>query len=222
MDNSFSSQQFNPNLFDPTNEDNQDYIEFNHNNGLASAALEKDIASMEDRINKNYQSMTDSYNSGFIPEMPTGDSPNPASNFAENNDYYNLLANVESRGNYNAKNKSGAYGKYQFMPSTEKEYAKKLGITIKQARTPEGQENMIRKFTKDNINGLRRHGVPVTKETMWWAHNQGLGGAVNLYKGGKVSKRNLASNGGKNSQEYITKWRKIFGEQPKRQGLAGI
>ena len=131
--------------------------------------------------------------------------------------YLKKLAKVESGGNYNASNKSGAYGKYQFMPATEKAVAAKLGMTIEEARTPEGQEAMIRQFTKDNRNGLKRNGIPVTDETLWWAHNQGLGGAINLYKDKPLSSANLKANGGNSNAEYINRWRKVFGA---KSGLA--
>ena len=129
-----------------------------------------------------------------------------------NGGYLSKLSNVESGGDYYALNKgSGAFGKYQFMPATEKQYAKKLGFSLDQARTPEGQEAMISAFTNDNVSGLKKAGVPVTDETMWWAHNQGLGGAINLYKGNALNSKNLKSNGGNSNQEYINRWRGIFG-----------
>ena len=106
--------------------------------------------------------------------------------------YYSKLAKHESEGSggYTASNKSGAYGKYQFMPATEKEVAGKLGFTIAQARTPDGQEQMIRRFTQDNISGLQRNGIPVNDETLWWAHNQGLQGAINLHRGIPLKQKN--------------------------------
>lgn len=217
-DLTFNAQNFQGNTYTPNQRsDEQDYLELNKERGLAQSMIDQEIAAMEaETAKRNQETM-----SGMT-IMPDGMNHNPEGNFAEHNGYYNLLADVESKGNYNAKNKSGAYGKYQFMPSTEKAYAAKLGMTIKQARTPEGQETMVRRFTKDNIDGLIRNNIPVTKETLWWAHNQGLQGAINLYKGGNVSSKNLQANGGKNSAEYIAKWRKIFGNRatPRTQGLA--
>ena len=121
--------------------------------------------------------------------------------------YWDKMANIESGGDYNAHNKgSGAYGKYQFIPSTMKAYAKKLGITVEQARTPAGQDAMVKKFTADNAAGLRRAGIPVNDQTLYAAHQQGLGGAIALYKGGNVSKKNLESNGVGNTQEWMSKF----------------
>ena len=133
--------------------------------------------------------------------------------------FVNKLADVESKGNYKAYNKgSKAYGRYQFIPSTEKAIAKKLGYTIAQARTPEGQENMVRQLTNDNIRTLKKAGVPITGETVWWAHNLGAGGATKLYKGNQVSERNMRSNlpGNKNisssdiAQSYKNHWKGKF------------
>ncbi len=125
--------------------------------------------------------------------------------------FVNKLADVESKGNYKAYNKgSKAYGRYQFIPSTEKAVAKKLGYTIAQARTPEGQENMVRQLTNDNIRTLKKAGVPITGETVWWAHNQGAGGAIKLHRGKELSKRNLLANGGADNASYKAKWKNIF------------
>lgn len=138
--------------------------------------------------------------------------------------YYEKLGKYESNNKYDASNKSGAYGKYQFMPDTEKEVAGKLGMTIAQARTPDGQEQMIRQFTQDNIEGLQRNGIPVNDETLWWAHNQGLQGAINLHKGIPLKKKNLTNNGAPSgtNAEYIARWRPTFGSsQAKHPGLAG-
>lgn len=109
--------------------------------------------------------------------------------------YFDKLAGIESQGNYQAHNAgSGAYGKYQFIPGTEKHVAGQLGLTIDQARTPENQERMIRRFTQDNIAGLKKAGVPVNNETLWYSHNLGLGSAINMHNGGRVNPRYIASN----------------------------
>jgi len=55
------------------------------------------------------------------------------------------IVKVETRNaSYTAVNKkTGAYGKYQILPSTGKFYAKKLNIPISQWRTPENQERIV-------------------------------------------------------------------------------
>ena len=110
--------------------------------------------------------------------------------------YLENLAKVESSDNWTAHNKgSGAYGKFQFIPSTEKAYAKKLGMSTKEARTPAGQIAMVKAFTEDNRKGLIRAGIDPTQENLYLSHQQGLGGAVKMIRGGKAKAINLKSNG---------------------------
>jgi len=111
--------------------------------------------------------------------------------------YWDKMSKIESNGDYNAVNKSsGAYGKWQIMPKTMKSYANKLGISMDEARTPQGQDAVIKKFTDDNARALRRAGLPVNDKTLYLAHQQGAGGAINLLKGNydSVSDRNVNSN----------------------------
>ena len=110
--------------------------------------------------------------------------------------YLENLAKVESSDNWTAHNKgSGAYGKFQFIPSTEKAYAKKLGMSTKEARTPAGQMAMVKAFTEDNRKGLIRAGIDPTQENLYLSHQQGLGGAIKMIRGGKAKAINLKSNG---------------------------
>ena len=128
--------------------------------------------------------------------------------------YLDKLANTESKGNYNAYNKgSKAFGKYQFIPSTEKDIASKLGISIQEARTPAGQEKMINYFTNQNKRGLEKAGYKATDTNLWYAHNLGLGGAKTLLRGGKVNPLHITSNQAKDQQGYINKWGSRFGNQ---------
>ncbi len=129
--------------------------------------------------------------------------------------YFDKLAKYESGGNYEAYNKgSKAFGKYQFIPATEKAYAKKLGFTIEQARTPEGQEAMARRFTDDNKRGLEKAGIPVTDFWLYTAHQQGLGGAKKLHSGQAMNKRNVGSNlpegGPATNQNWKNQWSDRF------------
>ncbi|RLA69093.1 MAG: hypothetical protein DRG09_06630, partial [Epsilonproteobacteria bacterium] len=56
------------------------------------------------------------------------------------------LVKIESTtGKYNVKNhRSGAYGRYQIMPSTAKFYAKKLGIPRSKWKKPYNQDKIFR------------------------------------------------------------------------------
>jgi len=125
--------------------------------------------------------------------------------------YFKKLAGVESGGKWDALNPgSGAYGRYQFVPATEKQYAKKLGITIEQARTPSGQNAMVSAFTKDNAAGLKRAGFAPTQRNLYLAHQQGLGGAITMLNGGQASKINLESNNVSNTDEWMHKFGRQF------------
>ena len=99
------------------------------------------------------------------------------------------LVDVESSGgDYTAVNKSsGAFGKYQFMPETLNEYAKKTGQTVEQAKTPEGQEKMFQKYTQDNIDFLNDRDIPITALNLYGAHQQGKGGISQILQ--SVSKK---------------------------------
>lgn len=96
-------------------------------------------------------------------------------------DYF---ASIESGGNYNARNKgSSAFGKYQVIKSTLAEKAKDLGISIKEARTPEGQEMVMHSLLSDYKSRLKEFDLPVTKENMFVLHNLGQTGGVRVLRG---------------------------------------
>ena len=96
-------------------------------------------------------------------------------------DYF---ANIESGGDYNARNtKSSAFGKYQVIKSTLAEKAKDLGISVKEARTPEGQEMVMHSLLSDYKSRLKEFDLPVTKENMFVLHNLGQTGGVRVLRG---------------------------------------
>jgi len=138
--------------------------------------------------------------------------------------FVDKLVKIESVGSYTAHNKkSGAYGKYQFMPSTLKEYAKKTGQTIAEARTPSGQDKMFKRFTEDNAAGLSKRGYMGTELNLWIAHNQGLGGFDEIMGTGPLSKKavrniksNLPTGMDATRENYISYWgRKFSNGQPR-------
>ena len=127
------------------------------------------------------------------------------------NSYFNRIAGIESSDNYGALNKgSGAYGKFQIMPETQKEWAGKLGMTIKEARTPAGQERVIRGITSQNARTLEKAGMPVNDFTLYMLHQQGATGGMNMLKGdfSKVKDINIASNlpGGGSKEDFMAYW----------------
>ena len=60
-------------------------------------------------------------------------------------DFMRAIAKVESGGRYEARNSStGAYGKYQILPSNWSSYAQKAGLPANAKPTPENQEKVAR------------------------------------------------------------------------------
>lgn len=69
----------------------------------------------------------------------------PESNVSGREAFINAIAGQESGGNYNAENgDTGAYGKYQIMPSNWPAWAEEAGIGADAPRTPENQEIVAR------------------------------------------------------------------------------
>ena len=96
-------------------------------------------------------------------------------------DYF---ANIESGGDYNARNKgSSAFGKYQVIRSTLVDKARDLGISVKEARTPEGQEMVMHSLLSDYKSRLKEFDLPITKENMFVLHNLGQTGGVRVLRG---------------------------------------
>ena len=90
----------------------------------------------------------------------------------------------ESKGDYNAKSSiSSAYGKYQFLKDTLAEKARLHGMTVKDARTPQGQEELMRKVLKDYEARLRKFDLPITKENLFVVHNLGETGGIRAIRG---------------------------------------
>lgn len=109
------------------------------------------------------------------------------------------LVKIESTsGKYNVKNhRSGAYGRYQIMPSTAKYYAKKLKIPRHLWKKPYNQDKIFRAIMKDNIKSLKRNGHEVSAFTLYATHQQGAGGFNAIMKNKTLSKKlekNLRQN----------------------------
>lgn len=69
----------------------------------------------------------------------------PEANVSGREAFINAIAGQESGGNYNAENgDTGAYGKYQILPSNWPEWAEEAGIGADAPRTPENQEIVAR------------------------------------------------------------------------------
>jgi hypothetical protein len=101
-------------------------------------------------------------------------------------------------GKYNVENhRSGAYGKYQIMPSTANFYAKKLKIPKQLWKKPYNQDKIFRAIMNDNIKSLKRNGFRVSAFSLYATHQQGAGGFNIIMKNKPLSKRmekNLRAN----------------------------
>jgi hypothetical protein len=101
------------------------------------------------------------------------------------------LVKIESTtGKYNVKNSnSGAYGRYQIMPSTAKFYAKKLDIPIYKWKKPHNQDKIFNAIMKDNILSLKRNGHKVSAFSLYATHQQGAGGFNSIMRNRALTKR---------------------------------
>ena len=109
------------------------------------------------------------------------------------------LVKIESTtGKYNVKNhRSGAYGKYQIMPSTANFYAKKLGIPKHLWKKPYNQDKIFRAIMKANIKSLKKRGYKISAFSLYATHQQGAGGFNAIMKGKKLTQKlekNLRQN----------------------------
>lgn len=92
------------------------------------------------------------------------------------------IANLESSGNVNADNpRSSASGLFQFVDSTAREY----GLTGSKRNDPEAQADAAAKMMATNSRSLTRVlGREPDAGELYLAHQQGLGGATALIRGG--------------------------------------
>jgi len=119
------------------------------------------------------------------------------------------LVKIESTtGKYNVKNhRSGAYGKYQIMPSTAKFYAKKLKIPKHLWKRPYNQDKIFRAIMKANIKSLKKRGYKISAFSLYATHQQGAGGFNAIMKGKKLTK-NLEKNLRQNLPHKLRKVKK--------------
>ena len=94
------------------------------------------------------------------------------------------IINVETRhGSYTAVNKkTGAYGRYQIIPSTAKLYSKKLNIPLNEWKRPENQDKIFKALLAENIRRLKEEGVEVNAFTVYGCHQQGATGFTCIIK----------------------------------------
>lgn len=139
--------------------------------------------------------------------------------------YLDNLTLVESGvDGYKAENaRTGAYGRYQILPSTAKDYFGKDGITENNWKTAENQDKIFTMITDTNRAELRKAGVEDTQLNLYGAHQQGLTGYKEILdsanNGTKLSsvriskiRGNLPNNGkGVADDEIANEWFKYWG-----------
>ena len=109
------------------------------------------------------------------------------------------LVKIESTsGKYTVENhRSGAYGRYQIMPSTATFFAKKLGIPKHLWKKPYNQDKIFRAIMKANIKSLKKRGYKVSAFSLYATHQQGAGGFNAIMKNKTLTKKlekNLRQN----------------------------
>jgi Transglycosylase SLT domain len=131
-------------------------------------------------------------------------------------DYYDRLAQIESGGNPNARNKdTGAAGLYQFMPGTARQYQ------LDNPYDPAQAKAAVRRFTADNKVAMHKVlGRAATDGELYLAHQQGAGGAAKLLLNGNalavdvVGQKAVLLNGGTanmTAQQFANLWINKFG-----------
>jgi len=121
----------------------------------------------------------------------------------------NKLVKIETTtGKYHVKNhRSGAYGRYQIMPSTASFYAKKLGIPKSQWKTPYNQDKIFQAIMRDNIKSLKRNGHKVSAFSLYAIHQQGAHGFNVIMKNKPITKK-IEKNIRHNLPSYLSKVKK--------------
>ena len=129
-------------------------------------------------------------------------------------DYLITMAFIESAFNPKAYNRgSGAAGLYQFLRSTAKAYKLLDAYDIEQA------VKAACRLTLDNKRYLKSKVAVITDELLYLAHQQGMGGAWEIYScdanNANVSARlraNMAANGGKgmSASQFLEFWKNTW------------
>lgn len=101
------------------------------------------------------------------------------------------MGHIESRFNPNAISSTKATGLYQFTTDTGKQYGL-LGDGFDNRKDPVANTKAAIALIKDNQRQLEKRGIPITPTMLYLAHQQGAGGAIEIYnaamKGTPISK----------------------------------
>lgn len=127
------------------------------------------------------------------------------------------MAYIESAFNPRAYNRgSRAAGLYQFLPSTARAYG------LDDPFDPFKSARAAARLAMDNAKYIGQHGMSPEGAHLYLAHQQGMGGAVAIFKAAKrgqeVSsriRRNMNSNGGrgKTPREFLANWISLYSKK---------
>lgn len=121
-------------------------------------------------------------------------------------DWMLAMVMMESGGNPNAVSSTGAVGLLQFTGGTAKDYG------LRNRFDPVANLDAGAHLMKDNMATLEKAGVPVTLASVYLAHQQGAGGAIELYRGAadpthvipdKIRTNMGLNYGDKSAKEYV-------------------
>lgn len=150
----------------------------------------------------------------FSPDVDSAIS-NASQTFGVPLDYMRQMAQIESGGDPNAGNKSGAAGLYQFMPRTAQSY------DLTDPYDPVASANAAAQLTLDNQTALRnRLGRDPTPGELYLAHQQGAAGAGGLLSNPDapaasiIGAKAVTQNGGSindTAAQFANRWTSKFG-----------
>lgn len=101
------------------------------------------------------------------------------------NAFLNAVMDLESYGGrLDAKNaKTGAFGPVQFLKPRLQDITRIVGNNfVYDASDVDSNATAIKAHFTDYINRLNKLGIPATPENLYYIHQQGFGGFLNLYK----------------------------------------
>jgi hypothetical protein len=131
------------------------------------------------------------------------------------NNILDYISKIESKGKYDALNKTtGAYGKYQFIPSTLRDYANKAGISVNTAKLPEWQDKLALMKVNDIKRELGSYGIPVNSANIYLAWQQGSKGLSDLIHGKgnyRALDLNLPAGVERTPSAFLNYWYKKLG-----------
>ena len=187
------------------------------NNATKRAQLQSELAALDMTADERREVGLSELlrKNGVLPQVNT-----EASNVSTGTNYASKVAKVESGSDYSAVNeRSGAIGKYQFLPSTLNDFKGKYGnpnFTDEEFKSnPALQEKVFKQFTTRNENILSNLGVEVNDYTRWLAHNLGAGNVKDFIEGNQTPRLTKAIgaqfNGKKTSiKDYNDRFAKEF------------